>query len=581
MDRTHSAWVIDKQEAIAEHGMVTAMHPLAAAAGLDMLRAGGNAVDAAVATAFAIGVVEPAMSGVGGVAAMVIYKPSSGQAVVVDGSSLAPAAAREDTFELAPAGSVAGMYGWRGTVGDAQNTGYRAPVVPGQPACLLHALERHGSGRLTRAQVMAPAIRLAEEGFPVDPYQAQTIAFAQRRLRAFPEALRTFFLDDGLPLVPATSMREADRLVQPDLARTLRALAADGPAALYVGDIGAMLVADLQAHGGLITRDDLAAYAVREYAPLETTYRGHRLLGLSPTSGSMTAFEALGVLSNFDLPSLQPGSAEAVHLIAEALRRAFLDRFAYLADTEQRAVPVEALLGPAYPRILAESIQPQQATPRATAGDPWRFQPTPAGAAGQAASGWTSASGGDGCTTHLNVIDAERTMVACTSTLGEGFGSGVVARGTGIVLNNGMTWFDPEPGHPNSIAPRKRTLWAPTPTLVLRDGRPYLAIGAPGGRRIISALVQSLVNILDWQLGVQAAVTTPRVHCEGPLTEIDGRTDPAVVDALAAKGHQLKIHEENGSSFRFARPGGIRVDPSTTTLTGGVHQYTPAWAMGY
>jgi gamma-glutamyltranspeptidase / glutathione hydrolase len=288
MDRTQSQWLIDKREAVAEHGMVTAMHPLAAAAGLEILRAGGNAVDAAVATAFAIGVVEPAMSGLGGVAAMVIHSQSSGRDVVIDGSSVAPASAREDTFELAPEGSVGGMYSWRGTVGDAQNTGYRAPVVPGQPACLLYAHERYGSGRISRAQVMAAAIRLAEDGYPVDPYQAQTIAFAQRRLRAFPETWGTFFLD-GVPPVPATSNRDADRLVQPDLARTLRALAAEGPSALYAGEVGERIVADVQANGGLITRDDLASYTVRELEPLQTSYRDLRLLGLSCWTSSTCA----------------------------------------------------------------------------------------------------------------------------------------------------------------------------------------------------------------------------------------------------------------------------------------------------
>jgi gamma-glutamyltranspeptidase/glutathione hydrolase len=576
MHPTQTQWLIDKREAVSEQGMVTAMHPLAARAGLEILQAGGNAVDAAVATAFAIGVVEPFMSGVGGVTAMVIYSRSSGQTTVVDGSSRAPSAARAETFELAPADTTAGMYGWRGTLGDAQNTGYRAPVVPGQPACLLHALEHYGSGRLTRQAVMAPAIRLAEEGFEVDPYQAQTIAFAQRRLRGFPETFRTFFLEDGLPLVPMTSTREADRLVQSDLARTLRALADNGASALYQGDIGDQLVADLQANGGLISRDDLADFAVREYAPLRTDYRGYQLYGLSPTSGSMTAFEALNILSHFDLPRMGSTSPTAVHLVVEALRRAFLDRFAHLADTELQDVAVEGLLSAEYARSIAAQISPEHADPRATAGDPWAFQATRGVAPVPSA-----VAGGDGCTTHLNVIDADRNMVACTSTLGELFGSAVIPRGTGIVLNNGMTWFDPEPGHVNSIAPRKRTLWAPTPTLVLRDGSPLLAIGAPGGRRIISALVQSLINVLDWGLGVQAAVTTPRIHCEGPQTEVDGRHDPMLVQELARLGHQVKLQHEHESSFRFARPGGIRIDPTSTTLTGGVHQFTPAWAMGY
>ena len=575
MDRTQSQWLIDKREAVAEHGMITAMHPLAAAAGLEILRAGGNAVDAAVATAFAIGVVEPAMSGLGGVAAMVMHLRSSGRNVVVDGSSVAPASARADTFELAPQGSLGGMYSWRGTVGDAQNTGYRAPIVPGQPACLLYAHERYGSGRISRAQVMAAAIRLAEEGYPVDPYQAQTIAFAQRRLRTFPETMRTLFVD-GVPPVPATSNRDADRLVQPDLARTLRALAAEGPSVLYEGEVGQRLVADVQTNDGLLTRDDLASYAVREFEPLQTRYRGHSLLGLSPTSGSMTAFEALNVLEQFDLRDMGAGSVDAVQVITEALRRAFADRFMYLADTALRSVPVEGLLSADYARALAETISLDRAGPAAGAGDPWRYERA---AVGQRSG--ASPAGPDGCTTHLNVVDAERNMVACTSTLGELFGSGVVARGTGIVLNNGMTWFDPEPGHVNSIAPGKRILWAPTPTLVLRDGEPLLAIGAPGGRRIISAVVQSLVNMIDFDFGVQAAVSAPRIHCEGPLTEIDGRTDPATVDALARRGHTIKLHEEHASSFRFARPGGIRVDPRWGQLTAGVHQFTPAWAMGY
>ncbi|MBV9546295.1 MAG: gamma-glutamyltransferase, partial [Chloroflexi bacterium] len=482
----------------------------------------------------------------------------------------------ENTFELAPAGSVGGMYGWRGTAGDKSNTGYQAPIVPGQPACLLHALERYGSGRISRARAMEPAIRLAEDGFSVDPYQASTIAFAMRRLRAFPEAMRTFFMDGAVPAAPATSTREADRVVQKDLARTLRALANEGPRVLYEGEIGARVVEDLQANGGLISREDFASYEIRELSPLRIDYRGHELLGLSPTSGSMTAFEALSILGQLDLPSMGAGSADVTHVIAEALRRAFRDRFAYLADSDRVRVPVDGLLSGDYATALAKTIDVRRASPDVQAGDPWQFDSAP-----RTAPMAASVSSGDGCTTHLNVIDADHNMVACTSTLGELFGSAIVARGTGIVLNNGMTWFDPEPGHTNSIAPGKRILWAPTPTLVLREGRPMMAIGAPGGRRIISALVQSLVNVLDFGLGVQAAVTTPRVHCEGEVTEIDGRTDAAVVGELERRGHRVKLHEEHASSFRFARPSGIRIDHASGELTGGVHQYTPAWAMGY
>lgn len=577
-DRTRSQWLINKREAIAEHGMVTAMHPLAAEVGLEMLRRGGNAVDAAVATAFAIGVVEPFMSGVGGVTAMVIHIASTRQTIVIDGSSRAPARASADMFELAPSGSAAGMYGWRGTVGDAQNMGYRAPIVPGQPACLLYALERYGSGRLSRAEVMQPAIRLAENGFPVDPYVAGTTAFAMRRLRAFPETMRTFFVDGEVPLAPGTLSRPPDRLIQPDLARTLRSLADAGPGVLYEGDLGAQLVADLQANGGIITRDDLAAYRVRELAPLRLDYRGWELLGLSATSGSMTAFEALAILESFDLRTLGAESVDALHLVTEALRRAFVDRFAYLADTDCQTVPTATLLSKPYAASRAGAISVDRAAPDAQPGKAWSFA---AGGAQRTALTDSGVTGGDGCTTHLNVVDADRNMVACTSTLGEVFGSAVVARGTGILLNNGMTWFDPEPGHVNSIQPGKRTLWAPSPTLVLRDGSPYLAIGAPGGRRIISAVVQSLVNVLDHQMGVQAAVSRPRVHCEGQITEIDTHIDPDIVAELERRGHRVAVQDEMDTSSRFARPGGIRIDPHTHELTAGVHQYTPAWAMGY
>jgi gamma-glutamyltranspeptidase / glutathione hydrolase len=230
-----SSWIIGKHEAEADHGMVASLHPLASAAGLETLKAGGNAVDAAVATAFAIGVVEPFMSGVGGVAAMVFHSSKTGKTVVVDGSSTAPLAAREDSFELSPAGSQGGLYGWRGTVDNASNEGFRAPIVPGMPAAMLHAHETYGSGKLSRQQVLAPAIRLAEEGFLVDSYVASTTAFHQRMLRRHSEAFRTFFHEDGTPLQPGGINVEPDRLVQRDLARTLTALAEHGPDVFYRG----------------------------------------------------------------------------------------------------------------------------------------------------------------------------------------------------------------------------------------------------------------------------------------------------------------------------------------------------------
>jgi gamma-glutamyltranspeptidase/glutathione hydrolase len=478
-------------------------------------------------------------------------------------------------------------------------------LVPGTPACLLHALDRYGSGRLSRQQVMAPAIRLAEDGFGVDSYVAGTIAFAQRRLRPFGETMRTYFQADGTPLVPASLTHAADRLVQPELARSLRVIAEQGPCALYEGELGERIVADLQANGGHLTRQDFADYRVRELEPLRLEYRGATLVGMPATSGNVTAFQALNILERCwemvglsqrpssrwggswemgkmprpPIPDPRPPSSAALHLIAEALRRAFRDRFAHLADPELHPVPLEGLLSKEYAAELARGIDPERATPEVQAGDPWRYQM--GGEHGRARVSRGAVEPDSTCTTHLTVVDQERNVVALTSTLGETFGSGVVAKGTGIVLNNGMTWFDPEPGQVSSIEAGKRILWAPTPTIVLRDAKPLLAVGAPGARRIMSAVVQSLVNVLDFGLGIQTAVSAPRIHCEGPTTLAEARLPRDVLDDLAARGHRLQVIDETAHSFSFARPNGILIDPATNQLTGGVNQFVQAWAMGW
>ena len=578
----NSSWIIGKQQAEADHGMVTSLHPLASAAGLETLTAGGNAVDAAVATAFAIGVVEPFMSGAGGVAAMVFHNSSTGKTVVVDGSSFAPRAARPDSYELDDAGTQGGLYGWRGTVNNAQNQGFRAPIVPGMPAAMLYAHAKYGSGKLSRAQVLAPAIRLAEEGFPVDGYVASTIAFHQRMIRTNPEALRTFFHDDGTPLSPGSLGGEPDRLVQKDLARTLKVLAEKGADAYYRGEIAAMMVDDIQANGGMLTLDDFEDYAdhgVREFdEPLVATYRGYTFHGIPKTSGCVTTFEALNILEQFDLASLGAGSAAATHLIAEACRRAFLDRLTHLADPDKQTVPFAGVLSKEYAKQLASTIDASHATPYIGAGDPWPYQETRKPALVGAPGG----DGGDTCTTHLTAVDADRNVVTLTTTLGELFGCGVMPRGTGVTLNGGMTWFNPEPGTVNSIEPGKRIFWAPTPTIVLDpEGRPVLALGAPGGRRIMSAVLQSIVNFIDFGMGPQDAVTSPRIHCEGPVTLAEARLGDTVLDELAEMGHQLKIVEESGPTFSFARPNAIAINPQTGKLTGGVNQFTPSTALGY
>lgn len=557
-----SEWRIAKTEAVAPGGMVTTDHPLATEAGLAVLRDGGNAVDGAVAAAFVMGVVEPFTSGAGGVACMLVSATDPRRAVVLDGSTVAPAAAREDMYELVP-GGTAGMYGWPATRGNEHNLGYRSVAVPGTVACLCHALARYG--RLGRERVMAPAIRLAEDGFDIDWYLALAIAGYAERLWPNAEAKRIFFREGGLPRRPALGLEPPDRLAQPDLARTLSAIAKDGPDVLYRGSIANAIARDMTERGGLVTREDLAAYRVRELEPLRASYRGYDLLTLPETGGGVTVVEALNILEGFALDD----EARTLHLLAEASRRAFLDRFAYITDPAFVAAPFARLLSKEYAAEVRRTIDPGRADPDA--------RPGPAAATPRA----PSASAAGDHTTHICVVDAEHTMVALTSTLGQAFGSGVVPRGSGVLLADAMTWFDPRPGRVNSIAPGKRILWAVAPALLFRDGKPFLAVGAPGGRKLITAVLQTIVNVVDRGLGPQDAVNQPRVHSEGRETLVDAGVPAATREALARMGHVLSVREETFASSYFGRPNAILVDPANGLLRGGVNHLKPSLAAGY
>ncbi len=568
-----TAWLVNKREAVGEQGMVAAMHPLATAAGLEILKAGGNAVDAAVATGFATSVVEPFMSGVGGLCSMVIYRASDNTTAVVDGSALTPGGARDGMYELLDPSRRAGLYQWRATRDDANNTGYRSICVPGTPAALLLALERYGS--LPRARVMEPGIRLAEEGYPLDWYVAMMIAFRPDYLQRFPGTARVFFKPDGRPFKPAIMGEGPEKLVQSDLARTLRLVAEQGPRVLYEGEIADKIVSAMHEKGGIITREDLSSYEARELGPgLEASYRGVRLVGASKASGCSTVYQTLNILENFDLAAEGAGTAGAYHLIAEASRRSFLDRFAYMADPDSAPVPWEGLLSKEYAREVARTIDPHRASTDAKAGDPWAYEP------GGRAATWRPGGEGEGQTTHITVVDRERNMVALTSTLVADFGSKVVIPGTGILMNNGMAWFNPEPGTVNSVGPRKRALWAISPTLAFRDGRPLLACGSPGGRKVMTAITQTLVNSIDFDEGPQEAVSRPRVHCEGAMTMADSRIESEVIESLGAMGHQLDVREETFTTSLFGRPNCIRIYPERGELRGGVNQHKVAWAMG-
>jgi gamma-glutamyltranspeptidase/glutathione hydrolase len=563
---TRSEWRFTKTEAVAQQAMVTADHPLAVEAGLEILRAGGNAVDAAVAIGFALGVVAPFMSGVGGIAGMILYDARSRRVVAIDGSTTAPGAAREDMFELLPTPEPAGMYGWPATRDNAQNLGYLSLGVPGTVACLCRAHERYG--RLDRARVMAPAIRLADEGLEVDWYVALAVACWADRLLPHEGSRAVFFHPDGRPRRAAIGTDPADRLTQRDLAQTLRAIAKDGADAFYRGALAAAIVSDVSRHGGVLTLEDFAMYRARELEPLRGRYRDVELATLPGAAGGITLIEALNILENFSLAGLEPGGPELIHLVAESSRRAFADRFAYLADPESVDVPLDALASKPYAAEVSRAIGLARADPDAA--------PGPAGKEAELAP---SAVPEDEHTTHVCVIDAERNVVSLTSTLGQGFGSGVVPRETGVVLADVMTWFDPRPGRVNSIAPRKRVLWAGAPTILFREGVPFLAVGAPGGRKLITAVLQSIVNVVDFGMGPQEAVNALRVHAEGRPTIVDSRASPELREALSARGHVLETREESFSSSFFGIPSAILVDESGS-LHGGVNRLKYALAAG-
>jgi gamma-glutamyltranspeptidase / glutathione hydrolase len=568
---TRSQWLIDKSEATSSTGMVSAMQPLAAEAGAEMLRKGGNAIDAAIATVFSIGVVEPYMSGVGGIAFLVYRDASTGETVCLDGSTILPRAMRPELFELLGEDQRSGMYGWRATKDNAAEEGWLTPAVPGMPGMAAEAHRRWG--KLAWEDVLAPAIRLAEEGFEVDHYFTSMTAASYRKLQKVDEARKTFFAADGAPLAPAVGS-PGDLLKQPDLARTLRLIARDGVDVIYRGEIGQRIADDMQRHGGLITMEDLADFAVQEFAPHQCDYRGHQVLGQLRNTGYPTVVEALQLLEGFDIPGMGAHSATGRHLVAESIRHAFIDRLRFLGDADLQPVPMEGLVSRAYAEQRRGDIDPERATPDAVPGDPWSFDP------GDGPRPERSGNGGDSLTTHMSVIDRDHNMVSLTSTLGALYGSGVVIEGTGIVLNNATMWFDPEPGAVTTVGPGKRVMSAATPVLVLKDGQPFASIGSPGGRRVISAVYQILVNMIDDGMSVQSAISSPRLHSEGPLTEISSRVSPDVIEYLKSIGHQVAMREETLSSSYFARPNGVMIDLESGELRGGAFPYSPSTAVG-
>ena len=578
-----SNWVVNKEEVVADNGVVATKHPLASEAGVEILRRGGNAIDAAVATGFAICVVEPMMTCISGVGFMVIHLADQDKQVVMEYPPRAPKAARPDMYRTTgQAGSGIRIYE---VEGDENAEGYRSIAVPGTVAglCLAHKL----FGKLPLQQVMEPAIALAEDGFEISWFTSLSIGSAMDTFQRFPSSAAVF-LPDGWP--PKHTPAPAEKLVQKDLARVLRLIAEHGPDAFYKGEVAAAIERDMKANGGLITQEDLGSYQAVAREPARIRYRDYEVLTADVHYGGTTLLQTLNILENFELGSLGHNSREYLHLFIEAARHAFADRYHYLGDPDFVDVPMKGILSKDYARKLASAISGTQARledlkdsepwmhySTQALHDPWEFEGRPRPSTAYVAS---NPSDGD-CTTHFGVVDKDRNLVSCTQTAVSLFGSKVVTPGLGILWNNGMVWFNPKPGAANSIAPWKRPLTNMAPLIALRDGKPYLSIGSPGGRHIINCNTQVFLNVVEFGMGIQDAIAQPRLDASAGVTLVDSRFDNASIEALAAMGHNLDIAEETAADANFATPLGILVDHETGKVHGGVDVFRIAEARGY
>lgn len=572
-----SEWQVGRLEARGRGGMVAAKTPGAAAAGVGILRRGGNAVDAAVATAFAAAVVEPWMNGLGGGGYMVVHAPGEAPAVV-EYPMVSPAGATPEMFPLTGGAADDMLFGWPGVVDSANVWGYRSVAVPGTVAGLALALQRWGT--ISLAEAIAPALAFAENGFAINWHTSWMIARDLAILQRFPATAAIFLDANGY--APITLEQSNPKMLrQEDLARTLRAISTDGPRVMYEGVIGQAIADDLAANGAPFTRDDLAAYEARIAPALTTTYGDADIATVGGGTGGTTLTESLNILNQFNLRELGYHTPLALHRMAQAFRIAFADRYSYLADPAHIDVPVEALTDVAYAQERAAALAAE------------RHHLLPAGAAERV--GVTHGLGGsipdyagsslnpgqmaDGSTTHLSVMDEQGMAVSCTQTLLSLWGSRVTTPGTGVVLNNGMMWFDPEPGRPNSVGGRKRPLSNMAPLIYSRGGRPVAAIGSSGGRRIMNCNAQLLMNMTDWRLAAQPAISAPRIDCSTAELLLSVRFPAETVAALEQMGHRVGLRDERLFTGDFASPAVVRLGADNVFDGGGDPYYAPAKAI--
>jgi len=514
----------------ARHGLVVAQEALASQVGLTVLQQGGNAIDAAVAVGFALAVTLPQAGNLGGGGFLLLYDAGRKQSEALDFRETAPAAVGRDFY--------------RNEQGEVDETrlrySHQAAGVPGTVAGLALAHQRHG--RWPWRSLIEPAIRLAEHGFPVSPELARSLQEARAQMAPWPASRKVFFKADG------AAYRPGETLVQPELAASLRLIAEQGPSAFYEGEIAQKLIADLQAHQGAITATDLKNYRAVVRTPVRGTYRGYEIVSMPPpSSGGVHLIQMLNILETWPLGELGPNSTATIHRLAETMKRAYADRSEHLGDPDFVPAPVAGLTAKAYAKALAAQIDLNRATP---ATDLQPGQP-PRAESPQ--------------TTHYSVVDREGNAVAVTYTLNFPYGSGIVAAGTGILLNNEMDDFAVQPGVPNAygllggaanaVAPGKRPLSSMAPTLLFKDGLLMLVTGSPGGSRIITTVLQLVSNVIDHRMNLAEATVAPRVHHQWLPDElrVEAGLSPDTMRLLEGLGHQVVVREAMGDAQSLLR----------------------------
>ncbi len=538
----------------SKHGMVASQHPLASEIGCEIMRRGGNAVDAAIAVGLALAVVYPEAGNIGGGGFMLIRKPN-GDARVIDYREAAPAAATKGIF-VGPNGEL--------IKGEGSSTlGYRAAGVPGTLAGFQMAFDRYGSHKVVWADLVRPARQLAADGFALSYRQTEVLRAESGKFAAYDDAKR-IFLRDGDPFA------EDEVLRQPDLAATLARVEHYGAKEFYSMTTAKMIAKDMADHNGLVTLKDLTNYQAKERTPVRGSYRGYPIISVPPpSSGGIVALEVLNILEGYDLKSLGYGSAARYHLIAEAMRRGFADRAEFMGDSDFANVPVSKLIDKAYAKQRSSDLMPARAS---------NSRETTHG---------TIAEGTE--TTHFTVVDPAGMVVSNTYTLNDLYGSKVVAKGTGVLLNDEMDDFASQPGKANmfglvqgernKVEPGKRPLSSMTPTIVLRkDGSFWFAVGARGGPRITSAVIQAIINVIDFDMDIQAAIDSPRVHHQWLpdelLYEPKGFSSDTM-SILTSYGHKLSQSPSNVASMT-----GIMVDEKGMRL-GAIDSRSDGKAIGY